>query len=305
MKKIYDLIIIGAGPAGITAAVYAARKKMDALLISKDLGGQASWSGDIQNYTGYQFITGPELAIKFEEHIRKFDFDIKENEEVKKLVSQNKNLFIKTDKDDYHTKTVIIASGKKSRELGIPGEHEFKNKGLTYCATCDGPLFTDRDVIVAGGGNSAVEAAIDLSKIANHVTLVHRSDFRADQVLIDKLKSLGNVEIHLQTQIKSVHGEMLMTHIEALDKASGETIEFKAEGLFVEIGYLPKSELFEGLVELNDHKEVVVNAKTETNVPGIYAAGDVADVPYKQIIISAAEGAKAALSANDYVNKLK
>ena len=131
MKKIYDLIIIGAGPAGITAAVYAARKKMDILVITKDIGGQASWGGDIQNYTGYQFISGPELAIKFEEHMRKYDFEIKENEEVKELTSRNENLFIKTDKDNYQTKAVIAASGKRSRELGVPGEQEFKNKGLT------------------------------------------------------------------------------------------------------------------------------------------------------------------------------
>ena len=202
MKKIYDLIIIGAGPAGITAAVYAARKKMDILVITKDIGGQASWSGDIQNYTGYQFISGPELATKFEEHMRKFDFEIKENEEVKELIFRKGTFLVKTDKKNYQAKAAIVASGKKSRELGVPGEQEFKNKGLTYCATCDGPLFAGRDVAVIGGGNSALDAALQLIKIANRIYIINFTDnLTGDGIMQEKIRADKKVSIFNNSRV--------------------------------------------------------------------------------------------------------
>jgi len=303
MKKIYDLIIIGAGPAGITAAVYAARKKMDILVITKDIGGQASWSGDIQNYTGYQFISGPELAVKFEEHMRKFDFEIKENEEVKELTSQNENLFIKTDKDNYQTKVAIVASGKKSRELGVPGEQEFKNKGLTYCATCDGPLFAGRDVAVIGGGNSALDAALQLIKIVNRIYIINFTDnLTGDGIMQEKIRANKKVSIFNNSRVKEILGDSFVQAIKIEEDKEEKTLD--VQGIFVEIGLIPNSDFAVDL-EKNERKEIVVNQRNETNIPGIFAAGDVTNVPEKQIIIAAGEGAKAVLSAFRYLSTRK
>jgi len=214
MKRIYDLIIIGAGPAGITAAVYAARKKIDTLVVSKDIGGQAALSGDIQNYTGYQFISGPELAEKFEEHMRKFNFDIRENEGVTKLVAKQNNFLVKTDKNSYRAKTVIVASGKKSRELGVSGEKEFKNKGLVYCATCDAPLFSEDDVAVIGGGNSALDAALQLMKIANHVYIINIADhLTGDEIMQEKIKKSKKVSILNNSQVIEILGDNFVNAI--------------------------------------------------------------------------------------------
>ena len=303
MKKIYDLIIIGAGPAGITAAVYAARKKMDILVITKDIGGQASWGGDIQNYTGYQFISGPELAIKFEEHMRKYDFEIKENEEVKELTSRNENLFIKTDKDDYQTKTVIAASGKRSRELGVPGEQEFKNKGLTYCATCDGPLFAERDVAVIGGGNSALDAALQLIKIANRIYIINFTDnLTGDGIMQNKVREDKKVSIFNNSRVKEILGDSFVQAIKIEEDKEEKMLD--VQGIFVEIGLIPNSDFAVDL-EKNERKEIVVNQRNETNIPGVFAAGDVTNVPEKQIIIAAGEGAKAVLSAFRYLSTRK
>ncbi|MCG2791249.1 MAG: FAD-dependent oxidoreductase [Actinomycetia bacterium] len=303
MKKIYDLIIIGAGPAGITAAVYAARKKMNILVITKDIGGQASWSGDIQNYTGYQFISGPELAIKFEEHMRKFDFEIKENEEVKEVTSRNEKLFIKTDKDNYQTKVAIVASGKKSRELGVPGEQEFKNKGLTYCATCDGPLFAGRDVAVIGGGNSALDAALQLIKIANRIYIINFTDnLTGDGIMQEKIRADKKVSIFNNSRVKEILGDSFVQAIKIEEDKEEKTLD--VQGIFVEIGLIPNSDFAVDL-EKNERKEIVVNQRNETNIPGVFAAGDVTNVPEKQIIIAAGEGAKAVLSAFRYLSTRK
>jgi len=299
MKKIYDLIIIGAGPAGITAAVYAARKKMDILVITKDIGGQASWSGDIQNYTGYQFISGPELAIKFEEHMRKFNFEIKENEEVKELIFRKGTFLVKTDKDSYQTKTAIVASGKRSRELGVPGEQEFKNKGLTYCATCDGPLFAERDVAVIGGGNSALDAALQLIKIANHIYIINFTDnLTGDGIMQEKIRANNKVSILNNSRVKEILGDSFVQAIK-IEEGKKEKI-LDVQGIFVEIGLIPNSE-FTSNLEKNERKEIIVNQRNETNIPGVFAAGDVTDVPEKQIIIAAGEGAKAVLSVFRYL----
>ncbi len=303
MKKIYDLIIIGAGPAGITAAVYAARKKMDILVITKDIGGQASWSGDIQNYTGYQFISGPELAIKFEEHMRKFDFEIKENEEVKELIFRKGTFLVKTDKDNYQTKVAIVASGKKSRELGVPGEQEFKNKGLTYCATCDGPLFAERDVAVIGGGNSALDAALQLIKITNRIYIINFTDnLTGDGIMQEKIRADKKVSIFNNSRVKEILGDSFVQAIKIEEDKKEKTLD--VQGIFVEIGLIPNSDFAVDL-EKNERKEVVVNQRNETNIPGLFAAGDVTNVPEKQIIIAAGEGAKAVLSAFRYLSTRK
>ncbi|MCX5713187.1 MAG: NAD(P)-binding domain-containing protein, partial [Candidatus Omnitrophica bacterium] len=210
MTELLDLIVLGAGPAGITAGVYAARKRMNFIVITGDIGGQAAWSGDIENYTGYQFITGPELAAKFEEHMRRYNIDVKENEFAADLQKNDSVISVKTNKNIYQAKTVIIASGKKSRELNVPGEKEFKNKGLTYCATCDGPLFGNKNVVVAGGGNSALDAALQLMKIAKHVYLVNiMPSLGGDPVMRSKVEASPAVTILNGTQVTAILGSKM------------------------------------------------------------------------------------------------
>lgn len=295
-----DLIIIGAGPAGITASVYAARKKMNLLVVTKDIGGQAAWSADIENYTGYQFITGPELANKFEEHMRKFDFELKELEEAVDIIKQDSRaIIVKTNKASYETQALIIASGKQSRELDVPGEKEFKNKGLSYCATCDGPLFQGKDVAVIGAGNSALDAAIQLLKIARHIYIINiASQISADAVMLEEIYKSKIVTILNNTRIKAILGKGMVTAI-SIKEGDREEI-LPVQGVFVEIGLIPNT-AFANNIEKNDLGEIKVNCYNETNISGIFAAGDVTDVPEKQIIIAAGEGAKAALSAFRYL----
>ncbi|MFA6350206.1 MAG: FAD-dependent oxidoreductase [Candidatus Omnitrophota bacterium] len=296
---IYDLIIVGAGPAGITAAIYAARKKMEFILISRDIGGQTAWSGDIENYTGYQFVTGPELVAKFEEHLRKFNISLKDNETVLDIAKTGNIMRVKTDKAEYQSKTLIVASGKRSRELNVPGEKEFKNLGLSYCATCDGPLFKGKNVAVIGGGNSALDAGIQMVKIAATVNIVNISpELTGDPVMIDTLKVSRNVVIHNGSVVKRITGEKFVKAIE-IDR-QGELIKLDVSGIFVEIGLIPNSD-FVSLVRRNDFHEVIVDAHNNTSVEGIFSAGDVTNVPEKQIIIAAGEGSKALLSAFRYL----
>jgi len=295
----YDLIIVGAGPAGITAGIYAARKRMDFLIITKDLGGQATWSGDIENYTGYQFITGPELVGKFEEHLRKHGIKLNENEEVVQLRRKDNLIEVKSNKDAYLSKTVIIASGKRSKELGIPSEAEFKNRGLTYCATCDGPLFADRDVAVVGGGNSALDATLQLINIANHIYLINIAhELTGDPIMGEKIKKSEKVSILNNTRITRVIGEKMVTGIGIREETGSPDKEknLDVQGVFVEIGLIPNSEFAEG-VDKNENGEIMVDCRNRTNITGVFAAGDVTNVPGKQIIIAAGEGATATLEA--------
>lgn len=298
---IKDLIIVGAGPAGITAAVYAARKKLDFSVITKDIGGQAAWSGDIENYTGYQFITGPELAIKFKEHLENFDFDLQDGVEAVRVEKDGDNFKVKTSKgEDFSSRTVIIASGKRSRLLGVPGEVEFKNRGVTYCATCDGPLFANKDVAIIGGGNSALDAALQMVKIANKVYLVNINEkLSGDPVMQEKIKASPAVEILNKTKTLEITGDKFVKGIKV--ETEGKARQLKVEGIFVEIGLIPNSDLID-FVEKNKFKEIVINRAAETSVPGLFAAGDVTDVLEKQIIIAAGEGAKASLAAFKYLS---
>ena len=294
-----DLIIIGAGPAGITAAVYAARKKMGLLVITKDIGGQTAWSGDIENYTGYQFVTGPELVAKFEEHMRKYDITVREDEEIIELKGNKSGVYVKTNKSEYEAKTAIIASGKRSRELGVPGEKEFKNKGLTYCATCDAPLFAGKVVAVIGGGNSGLDAALQLMNIAKYVYVINIApDLTGDPIMQEKVKSSDKVEVLNSTQVTAVIGDKMVTGIKIKKEAQEKTLSL--QGIFVEIGLIPNSEFVKGL-DKNELGEIKVDSYNRTNVPGVFAAGDVTDVPEKQIIIAAGEGSKATLSAFRYL----
>jgi alkyl hydroperoxide reductase subunit F len=304
MSPLYDLVIIGAGPAGITAAVYAARKRMNLLVVTRDIGGQAAWSGDIENYTGYQFVTGPELVTKFEEHLRKYRIDMKEGEAVTDVERSDGGVIgVKTDKGRYEARAVIVASGKISRELGVPGEKEFKNKGLTYCATCDGPLFAGRDVAIIGGGNSALDAALQMMKIAKRVYIVNNlPKLGGDAVMREKVEAGPNVTVFNDSRVTAISGAAMVGGISI--QRGGRPENIGVGGVFVEIGLVPNSGFVRG-VERNERGEIKINTRNETNVPGIFAAGDVTDVAEKQIIIAAGEGSKAALSAFKYLNQLK
>lgn len=295
----FDLIIIGAGPAGITAAIYAARKRIETLIITKDIGGQAALSGDVENYTGYQFITGPELALKFEEHLRKFSLALRENEAVEELKREAGIIRIKTDKGLYEARAVIIASGKRSRELAVSGEKEFKNKGLTYCATCDAPLFSGKDVAVIGGGNSALDAAIQLIKITDKISIINiAANLTGDKIMQEIIKASPKVTVLNNTRVTAILGDKMVNAIKI--KREGKEQLLAVQGVFVEIGLISNSE-FAREVEKNELGEIRVDYYNKTNIPGIFAAGDVSDVPEKQIVIAAGEGSKAALSVFRYL----
>jgi len=299
---VLDLIIIGAGPAGITAGVYAARKKMNFLVITKDVGGQAAWSSDVENYPGYQFITGPDLVAKFQEHMDKYGIRLNLNEEVVELEKKDNIIYIKTTKASYEAKTVIIASGKKVKEIGVPGEKEYKNKGVAYCVTCDGPLFAEKDVAVIGGGNSALDAAIQMMNITNKVYLINiTDDFTGDSVMQEKVKNNPKVRILHNTRVESITGDKFVKGINVDTHGKKETLDIK--GIFIEIGLMPNSWFAKGL-DKNEKGEIKVNCANETNVPGIFAAGDVTSVPEKQIVIAAGDGAKAALGAFRYLARM-
>ncbi len=296
-----DLIIIGGGPAGITAAVYAARKKLDLCMVSRDIGGQTAWSLEVENYTGYQFLSGPELAQKFREHLEKFTFELKEGEEVLKVEKEGDTFKVTTkDSGVLESKTVIVATGKRPRLMNVKGESTFKGKGLTYCATCDGPLFTGKDVAVIGGGNSGLDAAMQMIRLAKKVYLINDVDkLTGDPVMQEKISKAANVEVLNSSKIVEITGDKFVKSIKV--QTRGQAREVAVQGIFVEIGLVPNSKCFE-LVDRNQRGEIIVNDKCETSVEGMFAAGDVTSVPEKQIIIAAGEGAKACLSAFKYLS---
>lgn len=301
MAQIYDLIILGAGPAGITAAVYAVRKRLDFLVVSLDIGGQTAWSGDIENYTGYQFISGPELTAKFQEHMESFGTKVNLPEKVKAIETKEKLIKITTDKAEYMAKTVIIATGKSSRLLGVSGEAEFKNKGVTYCATCDGPVFSGKNVAIIGGGNSALEAALQMIKISPRVEIVNiAAELTGDPIMIEKLNKSDVVKIHNKAEVIKIYGDTFVKGIEV--KQKDKVYNLEVAGVFVEIGLVPNSGFAE-ILTLNAKKEIVVDSFNRTSLAGVFAAGDVTNIPEKQIVIACGEGAKACLSVFKYLSR--
>ncbi len=302
MSDIYELIIIGAGPAGITASIYAARKKMNFIVITKDVGGQTVLSSGIENYTGYQFITGVELANKFREHIESFNILLKENETVTFVKKDADIIIVETDKGKYYAKSVVVASGRVPRKLNVKGEEEFKNRGITYCATCDAPFFAGKDVAVIGGGNSALDAVLQLIKIANKVYLIDIAPkLKADPIMVEKAKNSNIVEIYNNTKVEEIYGDKFVEGIKI--SRDNKIKELSIEGIFIEIGSIAASDFINDVLK-NKDKEIIVNCKCETNIPGIFAAGDVTNVPSKQIIVACGEGAKAVLSAFEYLSKI-
>jgi len=301
MEKVYELIIVGAGPAGITASVYAARQKTDFLLLTGDVGGQTLMSSDIENYTGYQFITGVELSLKFSEHIKKYGIDVHENEKVIGIFKEDDIISVKTDNTTYKTKALIIASGKESKELNVPGEEEFKNRGLTYCATCDGPLFAGKEVVIVGGGNSALDAGMQLTKIAKKVYIINNaSALRGDEIMRKKISGSKNVEVVNNSEVLEIFGDKFVSGVKIRTKSEEKILN--VQGVFIEIGLIPNSG-FAQILDKNELDEIKIDSHNKTSIQGIFAAGDVTDVPEKQIVVAAGEGSKAALSAFRYLAK--
>jgi len=301
----FDAVIIGGGPAGMTAGVYLARKMTKTLLISPDLGGQVLWTTNVENYPGYNVISGWELSANFKEQLMLQQIYLRIGDSVVGMELTQKGGIIRTEKDsEYSFKSVIVASGKRSRLLNVPGEKEFFGRGVTYCATCDGPLYRGQKVAVIGGGNSALTAANDLLSLGCTVVLVNfLPGLQADGILIEKAKSQGRISFYTNHQVDEIIGEDSVSGIKIHDRETRKSLSIDLSGVFIEIGLIPNSSFAEGMLEMSDDKEILVDCRCRTNIPGIYAAGDVTNVPNKQIIIAAGEGAKAALGVSEYLLK--
>src|SRR3989338_3485466 len=301
---IYDLVIIGGATSGLTAGIYAARKKLNAVILTKEIGGQTLQTESIENFPGFEKISGPELIDKMKEQVQKYGLPVKSGTEVKSISETDGVFEISTNMpDEIKAKSVIIATGKNPRRLNVPGEKEFENKGVVYCSTCDAPLFGDKTVVVAGGGNSGLNSTFDLLKYAIKIYVMEsEAKRRGDEFLQEKLKASGKVEFITNADIKEIKGTNFVEKIIYLDKNNGQTKELAAQGIFVNIGWAPSSVFVKGFLETNEYGEIMINPRTnETSVKGVFASGDVTDVKYKQCVIAASEGAKAALSAYDYL----
>lgn len=311
----YDLIIVGAAAAGSSAAIYAARRNLNFKIVTLDTGGEVALSGEVANWPGIINIQGFELAQKFTEHVRSYGVQIDEGWKVKK-VTPVKNHFIVTATDgnnkeqEYQTKTVLITTGIHPRHLGIPGETELYQKGVTYCTVCDGPLFKNKTTVTVGSGNSALESSLMMAGIAKKVYLLSKFPNTPEQnygfpkgenILIEKLKTLDNVEVIYEANTTAIVGESKVRAVKYTDK-TGEEKEITADGVMVHIGQIPNSQFIDNVAK-NQIGEIVVDEKCRTNVPGIFAAGDVTNVAYKQIGIAAGQGIVAALAAIEYINR--
>lgn len=303
---VYDLIIIGGGPAGITAGIYAARQKLNTLLITKSFGGQiARKAVGIENYPGFEEISGLDLIKKFEKHLRKQKIDI-ERDGVRKVKKIGEKFLVQTTgKNTFEAKAVIIASGADPRPLEVPGEKKFIGKGVSYCTTCDGPLLANKEVAVVGGGNAGFEAAIFLAKFAKKIYILEYSEkINADVENQERVKKTGKIEVITNVQPKEVKGEKFVNSLIYLNGKTEKEVNLAVEGVFIEIGTQPATSFVKGLVDFNEKDEIKVNPWTsQTSCPGLFAAGDADEVPYKQIVIAAGEGAKAAISAYEYLQK--
>ncbi|MCB1998544.1 MAG: alkyl hydroperoxide reductase subunit F, partial [Rhodoferax sp.] len=302
-KEIFDVLVVGGGPAGAAAAVYAARKGIRTGLLAERLGGQTMDTMGIENYPSVLETQGPKFAAALEAQVRSVDVDVMAHQRVA-AVEPGATLGVTLENGaTLRTKSLIVATGARWRKVNVPGEAEYANKGVAYCPHCDGPLFKGKDVAVIGGGNSGVEAAIDLAGVVRHVTLVEFADqLKADAVLVKKLQSLPNVSIHVNAQTTEITGDgQKVNGLLFKDRASGDTHRVDLSGVFVQIGLVPNTEFLKGTLELSRYGEIVIDERCATSVPGIFAAGDATTVPYKQIVIAAGEGAKAALSAFDHL----
>lgn len=302
-KEPFDSLIIGGGPAGAAAAIYMARKGLRTGLIAERMGGQLLDTLSIENFVSVQETEGPKLAAELEAHVVSYNVDIMRNERVS-MLERNDLIHVQTESGALlRAKSVILATGARWRDMNVPGEKEYRTKGVTNCPHCDGPLFKGQNVAVIGGGNSGIEAAIDLAGIVKHVTVLEfAGELKADDVLIRKAKSLANVNIILNAQTTEVVGDgSKVNGLEYRDRLTNEIHRLDVAGVFVQIGLLPVTDFVRGTIELNPYGEIIVDAKGQTSMPGVYAAGDVTTAPYKQIIVAAGSGATAALGAFEYL----
>jgi alkyl hydroperoxide reductase subunit F len=302
-KEPFDVLVVGGGPAGASAAIYAARKGIRTGIVTERFGGQVNDTLGIENFISVPYTEGPKFVASLQEHVKSYGIDVMTQQRVKRL---EKKELVELELENgavLKSKTVILALGARWRNLGVPGEAEFKNKGVAYCPHCDGPLFAGKHVAVIGGGNSGIEAAIDLAGIAGHVTVLEfMPELKADSVLQQRLFSLPNVTVLTNVQTKEITGTDKVNGITYVERDSGETKHIELQGVFIQIGLVPNTEWLEGTaVERNRFGEILVDSRGATNVPGVFAAGDCTNQPYKQIIISMGSGATAALSAFDYL----
>jgi alkyl hydroperoxide reductase subunit F len=302
-KDPFDVLIVGGGPAGAAAAVYAARKGIRTGIASERFGGQVLDTLGIENFISIKETEGPKFALALEEHVRHYDVDIMNLQRAKALSTDGGMIEVQLESGaSLKARSVVISTGARWRNINVPGEKEFKNKGVAYCPHCDGPLFKGKRVAVIGGGNSGVEAAIDLAGIVAHVTLIEfDTQLRADAVLQRKLQSLPNVTVIANAQTTEITGDQKVNGLAYKDRATGQEHRVELEGVFVQIGLVPNTDWLKGTVELSKHGEIVVDGKGQTSMPGVFAAGDATTVPFKQIIIAAGDGAKAALGAFDHL----
>lgn len=303
----FDVIIIGAGPAGLSAGIYAARKKMKTLIIGEKTGGQANWSSDVENFIGFHVISGAELIRKFSDHLSEYDIEHKDGVSVTDMrVERDGSFTVVAEDGSYTTHTVVVASGKNPRLLNVPGEKEYTGKGVTYCAVCDGPLYRGKVVAVVGGGNSALDAIISLRKYAPKVMSVNiNPTFTGDEVMTEAVMRDEHVEKITESTVTEIQGKQTVESIRVSSK-NGETKEISVSGVFVEIGYVPSHDFLKTMIaqkkiKLDERGEIIIDQNNTTGVPGLFAAGDVTNVSAKQIVVAAGEGAKALLSAYEYV----
>lgn len=311
----YDLIIIGGGPAGISAGIYAARKKIKTLILTKDFIGQVGKTSEVDNYPGFPGISGIDLIKKFEKHLRKFEIEISLGEVIK--VNRNgENFLIKVKGGkEFLAKTIIIATGRDPRPLEVPGEKEFIGRGVSYCSTCDGPFFKDKAVAIIGGGNSGFEAVLDLIPYAKRIFVFEQSDkIMADEILRERVKKESKIQIHLNKKIKKIEGDGKVQDMIYQDTKTSKTFQVPIDGIFIEIGSIPATGFLKGVVDphtkfgvgvkFNKNDEIKVDLETcSTSCPGIFAAGDVNNGKWKQIVIAAGEGSRAALAVYEYLQK--
>jgi len=304
----YDTIIIGSGPAGMTAGIYAARREMKALIIGKELGGQIIWASEIENYPGFKKIDNYDLIAKIQEQVIALGVEIKTGEV--KEVKKNKagNFIITTGREKHETKTVIIAMGLLPKRLAIPGEEELIGKGVSYCANCDGPFYKGKVVAVVGGGNSALDAAEVMSRIAKKVYLIHRrEEFRGFEVLIDEVKAKENVDLVLNSEVKEIIGISVgsaqgkLKKVKILNNKTKEESELELDGLFIEIGRIANTDLVADLVKRDKRNQIIVDAKCQTSTEGMFAAGDITPGEFKQITIAMGQATIAALAVYQYL----
>jgi alkyl hydroperoxide reductase subunit F len=299
-EEVNDVVIVGAGPAGLTAGVYCARKMLKTVIISENIGGQALESWAIENYMGYRMITGGDLMKKFEEQVRTLNLRL-ELDRVTGITKEANLFIVKTGSGaELKAKTMILAQGNRPKKLGVANEEQYLGRGLSICSTCDGPLYRGKKVAVVGGGNAALQTAVEMSDLVASVDLIVRNTIKADPVYVEKMKTKKNITVHLHSQVAEIEGDKFLS---AVTIKSNKGIEKKLilDGVFIEIGWLPNTDMVEGLVALNPKKEIAVDCNGRSSVPGIFAAGDVTSVRSKQIIIAAGDGAKAALAAFDYL----